>query len=300
MKRRTALLAVTAAAGCFGTLAVFTSLAYERGAEPLQLLFLRFALATVCLAAYLLLTVPERLRIRRGDLGRFVVLSVAGYGAASVCFFFALEFVDASVAAILLYTYPAMVFLAEVVTSAGRVDPWRAIAVLLVIAGCALVVDPFTVSGGVHPLGVALGLGAAAGYASFTVLSHRWMPGRSRIVLMTYTFGVTAVLVGVIALVVGAPVAPVGWGWELWALLAGILVVPTLAAVILYLRALARIGAGQASVLSTFEPVFTIALAALVLGDRLSSWQLAGGLLVVGAAVLSELRARGSEAFAGT
>lgn len=298
VKRRTALAAVAVAAACFGTLAVLTSLAYERGAEPLQLLFLRFALATVCLAAYLLLTVPDRLRVARGDLGRFVVLSVAGYGAASLCFFFALEFVDASVAAILLYTYPAMVFVTEVVTAAGQVDPWRAGAVLLVIAGCALVVDPFAVSGGVHPVGVVLGLGAAAGYASFTVLSHRWMPGRSRMALMTYTFGVTALLVGGIALVAGAPVAPVGWGWELWALLAGILLVPTLAAVILYLKALARIGAGQASVLSTLEPVFTIGLAALVLGDRLSSSQMAGALLVVGAAVVSELRARGTDGLA--
>ncbi|HET6498333.1 MAG TPA: DMT family transporter, partial [Coriobacteriia bacterium] len=268
---------------------------YERGAEPLQLLFLRFTLATVCLAAYLLLTVPDRLRVARGDLGRFVVLSVAGYGAASLCFFFALEFVDASVAAVLLYTYPAMVFVAEAATAAGQVDAWRAGAVLVVIAGCVLVVDPFAGSGGVHPAGVALGLGAAAGYASFTILSHRWMPGRSRMVLMTYTFGVTAVLIGGLALVVGASVLPVGWDWELWALLAGILLVPTLAAVILYLRALARIGAGQASVLSTLEPVFTIALAALVLGDRLSSSQLAGALLVVGAAVFSELRARGVE-----
>lgn len=298
MRRRTALAAVTVAAACFGTLAVFTSLAYERGAEPLQLLFLRFALATVFLAGYLLLTMPGRLKVTRGDIGRFVLLSVIGYGAASLCFFFSLEFVDASVAAILLYTYPAMVFVVEVVTAAGTVDLWRAAAVLFVILGCALVADPFSGAGSVHPAGIALGLGAAAGYASFTVLSHRWMPGRSRMALMTYTFGVTAVLVGGVALVAGVSVLPIGWDWELWSLLMGILLLPTLVAVVLYLKALSRIGTARASVLSTLEPVFTIALAAAVLGDRLSVPQLAGAALVVGAAVVSELRAQSADEFA--
>jgi drug/metabolite transporter (DMT)-like permease len=70
---------------------------------------------------------------------------------------------------------------------------------------------------------------------------------------------------------------------------------PTFAAVILYLRAVSRIGAAQASLLSTLEPIFTIALAALLLGDRLTPLQLAGAALVLGAVVLSELRARGIE-----
>jgi drug/metabolite transporter (DMT)-like permease len=295
MKRRTALVAVAISAACFGTLAVFASLAYQLGAEPLQLLAWRFGLAAVLLGGYLALTKPASLRIPLGDLGRYAVLSVAGYGAASLCFFFALNYAEASVVAVLLYTYPTMVAVVDAIITPGPMDPGRAFAVLLAFVGCALVVDPFSASGGTHPLGVLLGLGAAAGYTSFTVLSHRWMPGRSRPVLMTYTFGTTAVLVSVVALAVGATLAPVGWGWQVWALLGGIVLLPTFAAVLLYLRALSRIGAAQVSILSTLEPLFTIALAALLLGDRLSPLQLGGAALVLAAVVFSELRARGAE-----
>lgn len=295
MKRRTALVAVAVSAACFGTLAIFASLAYERGAEPLQLLTWRFGLAALLLGAYLGLTRPAALRVSPGDLGRYAVLSVAGYGAASLCFFFALNYADASVVAVLLYTYPTMVAVVDAVMRPGPIDPGRAFAVLLAFVGCALVVDPFSASGGTHPLGVVLGLGAAMGYTSFTVLSHRWMPGRSRPVLMTYTFATTAVLMALVATVAGARIAPVGWEWQLWALLGAIVLLPTFAAVLLYLRALSRIGAAQASVLSTLEPLFTIALAAVFLGDRLSPLQLAGAALVLVAVVVAELRARGAE-----
>jgi drug/metabolite transporter (DMT)-like permease len=293
--RRTALVAVAVSAACFGTLAILASLAYELGAEPLQLLAWRFGIAAVLLGGYLALTRPSALRVPASDLGRYAILSVGGYGAASLCFFFALNYAEASVVAVLLYTYPMIVAVVDAVLTPGPMDPGRAFAVLLAFVGCVLVVDPFSASGGTHPLGVLLGLGAAVGYASFTLLSHRWMPGRSRSVLMTYTFAATAVLVTGVALVSGATLAPIGWDWQLWALLGAIVLLPTFAAVILYLRAVSRIGAAQASLLSTLEPIFTIAMAALLLGDRLTPLQLAGAGLVLGAVVLSELRARGTE-----
>ncbi|MDY0087763.1 MAG: EamA family transporter [Coriobacteriia bacterium] len=294
MKRRTALLAVGLSSALYGTLAVLTALAYELGALPLQLLLWRFGLAALLLGGYLLLTRPQALRISLGDLGRYTLLAVTGYGAASLSFFFALNYAEASVVEVLLFTYPAMVAVVDAIMNPGRLDPWRAFAVLLALAGCVLVVDPFS-SGGTQVLGVVLGLGAAAGYTSFTILSHRWMPGRSRPVLMTYMFAMSAIFMGAVGLATGATLAPVGWGWELWALLATIVAFPTFAAVFLYLRALSRIGTAQASVLSTLEPLFTIALAALVLGERLAPVQLAGAALVLGGVLLSELRARGIE-----
>lgn len=295
MKRRTALMSVGTSSALYGMLAVLTALAYQFGAEPLQLLFWRFGTASLLLGGYLLLTRPQALRVGADDLGRYAVLAVTGYGAASISFFFALNYADASVVEILLFTYPAMVAVIDAIRTPGRIDPWRAFAVLLALAGCVLVVNPFAADGGTHPLGILLGLGAAAGYTSFTLLSHRWMPGRSRPVLMTYMFGISSMFVAAVALASGARLAPVGWGWELWVLLTTIVLFPTFAAVILYLRALSRIGTAQASVLSTLEPLFTIALAAIVLGDRLSAVQLAGAALVLIAVVLSELRARGTE-----
>ncbi len=52
-----------------------------------------------------------------------------------------------------------------------------------------------------------------------------------------------------------------------------------------FFAGLARVGPGAAAILSTAEPVVTIALAAAVLGEALTPVQVAGAALVLAAAV---------------
>ncbi|MFB9237653.1 DMT family transporter [Plantactinospora siamensis] len=57
-----------------------------------------------------------------------------------------------------------------------------------------------------------------------------------------------------------------------------------------FFAGLERTGPSTAAILSTFEPVVTAALAALVLGESLSPVQLAGGALVLCSAAVLQLR----------
>jgi len=292
MDRRASVIAALVSAACFGTLAIFTSLAYSGGALPLQLLTWRFTLAAVLLGGYLALTRPSALRVSGGDLGRYAVISLLGYGAASICFFFALTFTDASVVAILLYTYPAMVVLGERILFGVPLSSGRGVAVALTFGGCALVSDPLAAQGGVQPLGIVLGLGAAACYTAFSMLSDRWLTGRPRATLMTYLFVYTALLSATAALVTRTPLMPATWEPIVWPMLLGIVALPTFAAILLYLRAVRGLGAGQAAILSTFEPVFTIVLAALVLSESLSLVQWCGAALVLAGVFIAEKAGR--------
>ena len=298
MTRRSAVASAVISALCFGSLAVLASMAYQRGAEPLQLLVWRFGLATGLLAAFLGIRSPASLKVTRPDLARYAVLSGAGYGAASLCFFFALRYVDASVVAILLYTYPTMVVVVERFTTGVPLTRSRMAAVAVTFLGCVLVVDPFGEAGAMSAIGVLLGLGAAAGYASFSVLSHRWLKGRSRGGLMVYMFAFTALIALGAAMVTGSSISPEAWSAEVWVLLGTIVLLPTFAAILLYFAALRSLGAAQAALISTTEPVFTIALAALVLGERLTIVQWVGAALVICGVVIAETGARRAEALA--
>jgi drug/metabolite transporter (DMT)-like permease len=62
--------------------------------------------------------------------------------------------------------------------------------------------------------------------------------------------------------------------------------VPTL----LYITGIRRLGAPRAAILATFEPVVGVALAALLLAERPGLVQLFGGLLVIGAGIVLQLR----------
>ena len=72
-----------------------------------------------------------------------------------------------------------------------------------------------------------------------------------------------------------------GYGW-----LAAMAVVSTVAAVRLFFAGLRRVGATTASILSTAEPLTTVVLAYLAFGESLGPAQLAGGALVLAAALV--------------
>lgn len=287
MARHSAVIAVVASSACFATLAVLTRLAYAADGRALPMLSWRFAIAAALLALYLAATSPKALAAGLADAPRFAALSLTGYGAASVCFFFALRFASASVVTVLLYAYPAMVAFADAVLRGERVGTRRAAAIALTFAGCALAAGLAGSGVEVKPAGVALALGAAAGYALFTLLSER-LVSRPRLVLMTYTFGLSALGIGAIALVAGETLSPVDWSPRLWLLVAGMVLLPTVAAVLLFLHGVRRLGASRTALISTLEPVFTIGMAAALLGERMTLAQAAGALLVIGGIVLAE------------
>jgi drug/metabolite transporter (DMT)-like permease len=80
---------------------------------------------------------------------------------------------------------------------------------------------------------------------------------------------------------------PAGWFW-----VACIAVVSTVAAMLAFFAGLRRTGPSTASILSTFEPVVTTALAALTLAEFLTPLQLLGGLLVLSSVVVGQLGPR--------
>lgn len=293
MDRRISLVAVVASAACFGTLGVLTKFLYGAGVGPLALLTWRFAAAACLMVAFQLARDRRSLAVTTGDLGRFSLLALTGYGAASLCYFFALPLVGVSVTTMLLYTYPAVVALIGWAIGREPLTPRRAAAIAVTFAGCALVARVFQPQAHVNLLGVALGLGAGVGYAMFNVLSFRFMSRRPRIVLMAYTFGISSVAIGVVAVLTHQSLSVARWTPSIWALLAAIVLVPTFAAVVLYLEGIRRLGASQAAIVSTFEPLFAIALSAVFLGERLVPVQLAGAAIVLGGVVLSEWGAAG-------
>lgn len=294
MKRRTSLLAVIISAACFGTLAVLTPLAYKTGAEPLPLLAWRFVIAAALIGGLATLRDRRALLVPLSDIGRYSVLALTGYGAASVCFFFALTYADASVVAVLLYAYPALVTVCGWLFFGEKATWLQGLAVAVTFVGCALVVGLGAGKAAAAWQGIALGLGAAVGYTVFNLMSHRWLPGRSQLTMMTYTFGIAVILptVGTILLQGPAALLPVGWTVTTWGLLLAIVLVPTFIAVVLYLEGIRGLGPSQAAVVSTLEPLFTILLAAVVLGERLTPLQLLGAALVLVGVLTAEIAAR--------
>ncbi len=270
------LIAVSAAS--FGAMAIFARLAYDGGADVGAVLFLRFAIAAPCMAVLL------RLRRQPWPRGRVLAGLIAmggiGYVGQSLSYFTALTLASASLVALLLYAYPAIVTVLCAVLFGDRLTPVRSGALVLALAGTALIVGP-ELSG--RPMGVTLGAAAAVIYSVYILAGSRLTPLAGALPSAAVVVASAAAVYAVVALV-QRPSFPTTPGS--WVSVVAIALVSTVVAITTFFAGMERLGATDASTLSTIEPVVTVVLAWAVLGERLSAAQVAGGVLVLTAVVL--------------
>lgn len=262
----------------FGAMAIFARVAYDTGAEPIAILPWRFGIAAAVLAAMAALRrspLPERRRL----VGLLAAGGI-GYTAQAICFFTALEHASAGLVALLLYLHPALVAILAVTFMRERFTARRAGGVALALAGTALTIGPL---GSGSQLGVALGLGAAAVYSIYIVVNARLTRGVDPIVaaaLICLGATTTSSILGLLV----RPAAPTGARG--WLAVVAIALASTVLAISLYFVGLQRLGPTDAATVSTFEPVVTVALAAVVLHETITPLQLIGGAVILAAVVI--------------
>jgi drug/metabolite transporter (DMT)-like permease len=288
-------------AAAFGAMGVLGKLAYEEGATVGTLLSVRFLLAAGLFWVFVLAGGAAAGEIRapaRRDVGIALALGACGYAAQAGGYFAALERIDASLVALLVYTYPAIVGVSAIAIGRERASVRRVAALGLASGGLVLVLASAR-AGALDPLGAALALGAAAVYSVYILVGDgvaRRM--RPRLLSALVCSGAAVTLTGGAALLGELrpeDVSAEGWGWL--ACLAG---VSTVGAVSLFFAGLERVGPTTASILSTVEPVVTVLLAFVAFGEVLSTPQLLGGALVLGAVlVLHEKAIRRRTAWTG-
>ncbi len=267
------LLCIASALG-FGAMAIFGRFAAASGVDTSTLLLLRFSLAAAVLWAACAVR-RERLPAGR-DLAVLVGMGALGYAGQAFSYFSALEHASAGLVALLLYLHPFIVALLARVVLGHALRPVQVGAIILAVAGAALTVGS-AVDG--SPVGVLFGVAAATIYAVYiltgSTLSKDVTALASTTVVVT---SAAAVFAGVTA-VRGVHLPGTAAGW---AAVLAIALVCTVAAVALFLAGLERLGPVRATIYSTVEPVFTVALAAAVLGEPVGWVRAAGGALVVG------------------
>ena len=276
-----------ASGAAFGAMGIFGKLAYGEGATVGTLLAVRFSLAAVMFWAIVLAGGAAR-GLSRGDAAAGLALGAVAYTLQAGSYFAALERIDASLLALLVYTFPAMVAAGAVARGRERLDGRRAGALGLASGGLVLVVAGAG-TGALDPVGAGLGLAAAVVYSAYILSSEgvarRMRPGTLSALVCT---GAAATLTAGSALL--GELRPgeltiAGWGW-----LACVAVVSTVASITLFFAGLQRVGPTTASILATVEPLVTVLLAFLVFGEVLSAVQLAGGALVLGGVLVLYVR----------
>ena len=256
--------------------------------------------ATLSLAVLVPVLLARRgasvLRVPRRDLIQFFLLGTLGVAVSNYFYYVAIQRTNVATAIILQYTAPVWVLLYTVARGAQRPSLRRTAAVGLAVAGCALAVG-FVGAGGfrMDKIGVMAALLAAFSFAFYNIGGHKVLARYDRWKVLLWVLVTTSAF----WLCVNPPwkVIAAHYGRQQWEFMLVFSMLSVLGPFSCYFAGLQHLEPTQAIVASCLEPVFSIVLTALVLGELVRPLQTVGIILVLVAIVLIQLpeQARGGE-----
>jgi drug/metabolite transporter (DMT)-like permease len=253
--------------------------------------------ATLSLAVLLPILLMRRgtstLRVPVRDLLQFFLLGILGVAVSNYFYYLAIQRTNVATAIILQYTAPVWVLLYTAVRGAQRPSLRRSGAVGLAVVGCALAVG-FVGSGGfrLDKIGVTAALLAAFSFAFYNVGGHKVLARYDRWKVLLWVLVATSTF----WIFVNPPwkIVAAHYGRQQWEFMLVFSLVSVLGPFSCYFAGLQHLEPTRAIVASCLEPVFSIVIAAIVLGELVRPTQTVGIVLVLVAIVLIQLPERPS------
>ena len=233
----------------------------------------------------------RRLRLPARDLAQTFLVGVLGVAASNYFYYLAIQKTNVATAIILQYTAPIWVLLYMVARRLQKPTLQRVAAVGLAVAGIAMVIGvigPGTLR--LDPVGVTAALLAAFSFAFYNIGGHGILARYDRWTVLLYT----TFSASLFWIVVNPPwkIAAAHYSGGEWLFLLVFSLLSVLAPFSFYFAGLQHLEPTRAVVASCLEPVFSIVIAAVVLGEVMGPMQMAGIVLVLAAIVVVQIPGR--------
>jgi len=236
----------------------------------------------------------QRIKLPRPDLIQCLVLGMLGVAASNYFYYVAIQKTSVAIAIILQYTAPVWVLLYVVARGQQKLSLQKVAAVGVALAGIALTIGIMGAKTA-SPLrldsyGFLAAMLASFSFAFYNVGGHRILARYDRWRVLAWTLIAASVfwlLVNPPWRVLAAHYAPAQWGF-----LFVFSMISVLGSFSLYFLGLQYLEPTRAIIASCLEPVFSILLAAALLGESLRPIQTLGIVLVLSAIVIVQLPGR--------
>lgn len=268
----------------FGSLPIFSKLAYIEGMSVSNLLFFRFLTASIILWLYVFI---KRLtfKVSKDVFIRLILISLIGYTASASGLFYAYKYISSSLATIIIYCYPIIVVAYEMI-ELRRIDYKKTLCLITTSIGLILVV--LTGSIKINWTGILLALISAVGYAYFCIgLNDKRIQKLNSIVISTYVMSSCAIFYFIQNIITHKPVTIVSSKSYIYIFIIGTLcsIVPTIT---LY-EGIKKIGIGTSVIISTFEPIFVCIMGIVLFNERITLNMILGGTIIISSLIILQI-----------
>lgn len=269
-------------ATAFSTLAVFMKTAYAEGVNLTTLLAFRFLFSALLCGGAIIVS-GNSLVLPRAQRGRILLLGGVVHVLVSVFYAASVQRLPAALTGLIFYLYPAMVAGMAILTGWERANRTRLTALAVCFAGLVLVMGASV--GAVSASGLLLGMAAAFGQACHVLLSHAILFDLPPLL----TAGWSALATAGAFFLYGVLSGDLMWNmtWVAWGAVFGTALFANFIGISLFFLGMRLVGPSNASIVMNLEPVLTVVLAVLFLGETLE-WEqaLGGGILLGGLCIL--------------
>lgn len=232
----------------------------------------------------------QGVRLPRPDLLRCLILGLLGVAASNYYYYVAIQKTNVATAIIVQYTAPVWVLLYVMVRGQQKVSLQKIAAAGVAISGIALVIGLVGSGGSALKLdsaGVSAALIASFSFAFYNVAGHSVLARYDRWRVLIWVLASASAF----WLFVNPPwkVLAAHYSAAQWGFLFIFSMLSVLFAFSLYFAGLQYLEPARAIIGSCLEPVFSIVLAAVLLGETLRAVQTLGIALVLAAIVIVQL-----------
>jgi len=270
------------AAVCYGTNPFGALPLYEEGVNTSSVLFYRFSMAVLMLAAMLFVE-HKSFRVSSGEMKTLASLGLL-FAASSITYYQSFRFMDAGIASTILFVYPVMVAVIMATFFREKVTASTVIAIILALVGIGLLYRGDT-GMSLSTTGVLLVMVSSLTYAVYIVVVNQSSIRMSSLkltfyVLLTCMLSLLAYSFTSSDLHLMLPPSPRAWFFACWLGL-----VPTVLSLVLMTIAVHEAGATPTAIMGALEPLTAVAIGVMVFDESLTL-RLGIGIVLILLAVL--------------
>lgn len=256
--------------------------------SPAGMAFYRWALATILLTPLVARGAYLNRKTIQEQLGHLAILGILGFAVFPGLMYIAARFTSAIHIGIIQSLMPLLVLGLSIPMLAHRLTPAALIGAVLSLTGVTVVVShghPALLVSHAPNLGDLLMLAATACYALYIVLLKVWHPGIPLLQsLYIQSLAATLTLLP-FALLFREP----GLNAANFLLVAYAGGLASIAAPLIWMHAISRVGPARASLFFNLVPVITAGLATVLLSEQLKGSSIVGGVMTIGGVMVAEL-----------
>lgn len=265
---------------CYGFLGYFGVTILNGGLSVLNMLFWRFAIATLLLSIILLSQYRHVFKSNKENL-KVIIYGAAFFAGSAILYFYSSTFIGTGLAMVIFFTYPAIVMLFNIFYYKIKMSKTYFLAFIMLLIGLLALTDLHNSSFNIFGIGLAI-INAFI-YACYIVASKNITTSPTISTLMVSTGAMITCFIA--ALIDKSFLVP--QELNIWLSIIGISVVCTVLAILLLLKSMQYISTGQASMLSVLEPVFVLIFGITLLGEKVTYLQLIGAIIILAAALVT-------------